>query len=390
MSPTLQVVMLAPFYPPSFSGAGLQAQRLGDLLHARGVAVTVLTASDTRAVRPQSRWERGLRVVRFPVPSRSRKRGLRLRLLSLGAQAGAWLATHSEWDLLHLHSFSYMAILPSWVAGWRGRPRLVKTTLLGADDLGSRSRGLAGQVLVASYRRCEGVVALSHELADGFRRDSSFRGRIFEIPNGVDTDRFRPASAGERAHLRSRFGLPGDVLVVVSCGMLDPRKGPVGLVNAVERLAPRRVCVALAGPDGEPQHRREVEAALRSLEPPVEGRLLGPLPPDDVPDLLRASDVFALPSLAEGLPNSVLEALACGLPCVATDIPGSRDALAFGGGRLVPVGDTGALACTLSQLADEPETRRRLGDEARRAALEHFALPRIADAYLDVYRELLG
>lgn len=376
--------MLAPYYPPAFSGAGLQAQRLGAMLAERGVTITVLTPAPPGKRIPSTSVETSLRVVRFPVPARGRRRDL-----ALGAQAAIWLATHSDWDLLHMHAFSYFSLFPSWLAGVRQRPRLAKTTLMGFDDLATKSRGPGGPLLGGSYRRCEAVVAISRALADDFRSDAGFRGRVFEIPNGVDIDLFHCAEPRERAALRARFELPPEHLLVVSAGMLDRRKNLMALVKAVAALAPRRICLALAGPDEDPAYRREIETALRTLAAPLEGRLLGALPVDDIPDLLRAADLFALPSRREGLPNSLLEALACGVPCVASDIPGSRDALAFGGGVLVPLEDREAWTTALARLADDPEGRLRLAREARRAAENHFALPRIADAYLELYRTLL-
>jgi glycosyltransferase involved in cell wall biosynthesis len=107
-------------------------------------------------------------------------------------------------------------------------------------------------------------------------------------------------------------------------------------------------------------------------------------------ELYRAADVFVLASRAEGLPNALLEAMASGLACVATDIPGSRDALAHGGGLLVAAEDRDALARAIDGLAGNAPERSRLGAQARRVIEERYALGRVAERYLELYAGLLG
>ncbi len=372
--------MLVPLFPPSYGGAGLQAERLAQALGARGVRVTVLTTraldSDAGA---RARTSFGA-VRRFRSPA-----ALRAIDAVLGASASAWLATHS-FDLLHVHTVGYFAVAPIWTARARGRPYLLKTSLLGGDDLAHVRRGRLGALLLSAYRRAAAVVALSEPIERELRGDPALRGRIARIPNGVDLERFAPAPEGERERLRAARGIDTETLVLITAGQLGARKGVIPLVEVVGRLRGPRLLV-LAGPEdraGEPALRR----ALAGLPPGLGVRRPGRLAPDDLADWLRAADVFVLNSRAEGLPNALLEAAASGLACVATDIPGSREVLAGEAGLLVPADDRDALARALGELHRDPELRVRLGRRARERAVREFSLERVAEAYLALYQQV--
>ncbi len=122
----------------------------------------------------------------------------------------------------------------------------------------------------------------------------------------------------------------------------------------------------------------------------AEVRLLGSLEPDRLAELHRGADIYAILSRAEGLPNALLEGMATGLACVATDIPGSADVLLDGGGLLVPLDDDALLARELDRLAGDPLERRRLGEEARKLTLDRYSFTRIAERYRAVYDQLLA
>jgi len=110
---------------------------------------------------------------------------------------------------------------------------------------------------------------------------------------------------------------------------------------------------------------------------------------EDMPAVLARVDIVCLPSYREGMPKALLEAMACGLPCVTTDAPGCRDCVADGdNGLLVPVRDVEALVQAIGRLLDDPPLRMRLGERGRQRAVEEFSSARVIDATLAVYREL--
>jgi glycosyltransferase involved in cell wall biosynthesis len=381
-----RVVVLCGTYPPAPGGGGVQAEYQVRALAALGVESIVLCRR--AGIRDAPRRERSarVRILRFSEPRFDRRH----RLL-FGLKAAWWLLIHSGWDILHIHGFVLPALAPVWVARLRRRPILVKTGLLGVDGAPEDVRlGLAGRLLANAYRQCDAIVALSDALEASFHSDGRFRARIFRIPNGVDIERFRPVDRERREAARAALGLPPGALIVASVGQLVPRKNVVALVRAAGRVDRRPICVALAGEESpDPGERAELERAIGQLPDGVEVRRLGQVPPSRLAQLLSAADLFALVSRAEGMPNSLLEAMASGLACVASDIPGSRDVLADGGGILVPLDDEDALVEALDALAANAEERARLGREARRVIEQSYSLERVARRYVEVYETLL-
>jgi glycosyltransferase involved in cell wall biosynthesis len=244
-------------------------------------------------------------------------------------------------------------------------------------------------VLFALYRRVDAIVAVSTELQRVIEQAPRVRARVYQLPNGVDTARFQRASATEKRTARERFQIPEDSFVVVTTGAITARKDPLCLIAAAAQMTARPLHVALAGPsDRDPRYNDELDRAIARLPERVVVCRPGVLSPADTATLLQAADVFTLTSRAEGFPNSVIEAMACGLPCIVTEIPGSRDALSEGGGYLIPVGAAKVLAEILDRLAREPSERIRLGADARRIAELRYSLGELARRYVTIYGEL--
>jgi glycosyltransferase involved in cell wall biosynthesis len=234
------------------------------------------------------------------------------------------------------------------------------------------------------------IVALSQALEDDLRANPRVRSRLIQIPNGVDTALFRPARGDERARARERFALPEDAFVIVTCGMLYRRKNVVALVHAAAAMRQRPLHVVMAGPPGpEADYLQELDEAVAALPEGVAVHRPGFLEADALAELHRAADAFVLMSRAEGLPNALLEAMASGLACVASDIPGSADVLAGGGGLRVPLDDDAGLAAVLDRLAADPPERARLGAQARLRAQSEYSFSSIAERYRQVYLDLL-
>jgi glycosyltransferase involved in cell wall biosynthesis len=382
----IRVAMLFPYFPPDYSGAGIQGERLARELVRSGVDVQVLCPLHPGAAVPKRESRDGLRIRRFSVPAKDIE-----RKFSLGIKAAAWLARHSDWDLLHIHSFGYFAVLPSTVARWRGRKVLVKTTLVGADDMPKPDGRPHHRLIVEAYRRVDAVVALSAELEAGFRADPNFRGDVTRVPNGVDCHVFESVTDDSRRAARERYGIDPQSFVVMTAGRLDYRKRVTDLIEAAARTDRRPLTVLVAGPDSPfPEDRRLLTAAVQGVPEGVEVKQLGSLSFDRLREAYRAADAFVLASSSEGMPNSVLEAMSTGLPCLATDIPGSRDILADAGGLLFPVGDVEALAREIDLLARDPGRAREMGIRARAVAVSTYSMERIGERYESLYRSLLG
>jgi glycosyltransferase involved in cell wall biosynthesis len=217
------------------------------------------------------------------------------------------------------------------------------------------------------------------------------------VSNGVDTSRYRPArDTAERSADRARFEL-GEHFTVLTIGGIEPRKGSLALLEGFARLrdlAPKLdPLLVVAGGATLFDYRHEVDrfhARVASLGLEESVRVLGSLPDGDIESLYRAADAFAFPSTKEGFGLAALEALASGLPVVATEIEEFATYLEHGrSALLVPVGDGDALGDALARLARSPETRARLRREGLNVAAE-YTWDRAATLHERVYRELLA
>jgi glycosyltransferase involved in cell wall biosynthesis len=197
--------------------------------------------------------------------------------------------------------------------------------------------------------------------------------RTVVIQNAVDVD------AAPRARN------DGDPPRIVTVGRLAWPKDPHTLVRALARVRVRPYSALIVG-DGPEQAGVEAEVRRLGLESAVQ--LCGPR--HDVPDLLARSDVFVLASRSEGGPISILEAMAAGLPVVASDVGGVGELVAEGTtGILVPPADPDALAAALDRLLADPELRRRLGAAGLERARERFDLNALRSAHLELYARAL-
>ena len=208
--------------------------------------------------------------------------------------------------------------------------------------------------------------------------------RLVVIPNGVDPARFDAATPVDRGSI----GVPEDAVLALYVGRLDPQKGLNDLFRAAGHVA--RNCPAwhlvLAG-DGP----LRAELVARSELAGLAGRVHWLGRRDDVPGLLRAADLLVLPSLWEGMPNVVLEAMAAGLPVVATQVEGTEDLVIPGQtGWLVPPNRSGPLADALLAAATDPDRRRAYGQAGRARVEAEFTPGRVVAAYERLWAGVLG
>jgi sugar transferase (PEP-CTERM/EpsH1 system associated) len=236
-----------------------------------------------------------------------------------------------------------------------------------------------------AYGMADAVFALTRELRDFHARQAwATPETIGVIYNGVDTERFAPKRES-RMTMRSELGLPENSFVIGSVGRLVPIKDHQTLLKAAAKLAETgmdvRVLLAGSGP--------EIENLRRQAAESVPGRVYLAGDSDRVPELLNAMDVFVLPSLGEGMSNTLLEAMACGLPALATNVGGNPEIIEDNiNGCLFAPGDVQWLAKQLKVLADDRNHARQLGLAARRRATETFSLSGMLENYRKFYLDL--
>lgn len=232
------------------------------------------------------------------------------------------------------------------------------------------------------------TVAVSRGVADdltgrwGYRAD-----RVVVIPNGVDGAVFRGADGAARARGRARLAVGEGATLVGSVGRLEEQKNFGALVRAAGALAGRfpGLHVAIAGEGSEAA---ALAAAAETCG--LAGRVRLPGRIDDVPDLLAALDVFVLPSLWEGMPLSLLEAMAMEVPVVATATPGAAEVLGGGepAGVLVAPGDDAALAEAIASLLADPARASAFGRAGAARVRERYDAARLFERLVAVYDEV--
>lgn len=232
-------------------------------------------------------------------------------------------------------------------------------------------------------------IALSRELSNYLTHAVGVSSQRVElICNGVDGERFRPATGAREALTGSPFNDPG-LCVIGTVGRLQAVKDQLRLVRVFARL-----WRSGAFPDlrlvlvGEGTMRGEIEREIREQGVAEAVWLAGERP--DVPEVMRSFDLFVLPSLAEGISNTVLEAMACGLPVLASAVGGNPELVEEGvSGSLVPPADDEALGAALARYAASPRLRQQQGRAGRERVEAHFSLAAMVSRYEALYvREL--
>ncbi len=384
------VLMVTGAYVPEMSGAGLQCRALVRALSDRvSFAVLTTTMDDSLSVEDEQDGVPVYRVLVNPASVRS-KLSAALRMIALVVRL------RKRFSILHLHGFSQKSVLLVILGLVTGKRIAIKMTSVGHDDPAAmRARGRIWQWC---YSRAHVLFGVSPRFQALHESSGLPRERFRLIPNGVDIQRFRPASPEARRALRGALGLPVEGPLVLFVGFFSREKCPDVLFDAWTR------CVAA----GDRSSVLVFVGATRSDYYEVEGRLAEDIreraarldlisrlyfveATTQIEDYQRAADLFVLPSVREGLPNALLEAMACGTACVATRLEGVTDQLLAGdSGVLVPPRDVAALESALTRLMADPEGATAIGTRARARIVQDFAMSNAASQYLAVYQELLA
>jgi glycosyltransferase involved in cell wall biosynthesis len=385
-----RVLMVTGAYDPEMSGAGLQCATLVHALrHAVDVQV-LTTTTDTTLARNDERD--GVPVHRVHVDPRSGWSKLRASLRVIGL----FPRIARDVSLVHLHGFSQKSVLILLLARLMGRPVAIKLTSFGDDDpMAMRRRG---RLTFWAFRQAAAYFAVSPRFRSSYAAAGLPASRLHEIPNGVDVQRFRPAIAGERAEARAALGMPADGRVTLCVGFFSDDKRPHVLFDAwlpIAQSDPHAVIVFIGATRSD---YFEVSKHLaRTIRERAEAAGFGDRvrfveQTRAIERYYRAADAYVLPSIREGLPNALLEAMATGLPCVATRIEGVTDGLVHDGvsGVLVPPDDACAIETALRRFGTDPDYAAALGAAARRTIEAHFGITQVADRYLHAYLGILG
>ena len=283
-----------------------------------------------------------------------------------------------------VHTWIYAADTYGRVAAHRARVPVVVTAEMAVDLWKGRSERLVDRFLAGWTDR---IVGNSQAVSDFYRDTIGIPAtKLAVIPSGIAND--EPPPDVDPAAVRRELGLPPDCPLALFVGRLAEQKGVADLLNALDILQQVRPDVrTLIVGDGPLRDRLEARARAYQLVEPPRVLFLGHR--NDVPRLLASSDLLVLPSLYEGMPNVVLEAMRFRKPVVATAAPGTTEVVVHNEtGLLVPLRKPPALARAIRQIVDDPDLAARLGAAGRVRVEAEFGVDRMIARFADLYESL--
>lgn len=379
----MKIALLSEKYTPDFGGLAISTERLARLLAAAGHAVRVfaptlnLPPSERRTL-PSS----GVDVTRF---------GARKRVDDTLAD---WFELVVEehrrdpFDILHAYFLPQAGFVAAYAGKYLGTPSVV--SIRGNDIERAAFDPAKFSHVMYALQHASAVTTNASTLA---RKAKAFVEReIFLIPNGIDTELFKPMERNET--LAEMLGLGGKTkeersAVIGFAGELREKKGLRALLSGYAQAAKSRPASLLIVGEVRDGEDKKFFDEFKSANSQLPITVTGPVPHEDMPAYYALMDVLVHPSLRDGMPNAALEAMACGLPVIATPVGGILDALEDGeNGVLVNVNDAAALAGKIVELLDDPQKRAGLGQRARETVVEKFGLEAELRANLRVYESL--
>lgn len=320
-------------------------------------------------------------------------RGIRYPLPDLGRLVGAIERTCEEWDpdIVVFGHLIYLTTLPLLLLQKKVRkPFIVTTDVLPGINwfFGDRFVDLVGYfysvVLGKRFLRAShGIQLLVSELNPYVENLGGDRSKTFLVNRGVDVGVFQPGRQTDL--IRQEFGLRADDILVLFVGRLDLVKGVPYLLEAIRRLVVEHshVKLLIVG-DGS------MQASYKVLAKGCEASIIFAGYRSDVPDLMRAADIFALPSLSEGAANVVMEASASGLAVVATDVGGIPEIIEEGvTGLLVKPKDPDGLYRALKRLVEDPRLAAEMGLQGRKRMVERYGWEVVCRQVDENYRKVI-
>jgi glycosyltransferase involved in cell wall biosynthesis len=375
---TPRVVLLTTFFRPVVGGVESNAERLARYLQANGFSVLVLTKRVTPDL-PDTEDLDGIRVQRIgPLGERNGRGKWRLT-----PSATAWLIGHrAEYDVVCCIDFRGIGLAALGARLLTGRPALFQ----------AQTPGVFRWPVTYAYRHADALACIGREIEREAIALGIPRSRVHFLPNAIDMDQFRLPRPGERDELRRALGVSPEQVLCVFLGRLSLEKGLMELMEAWRQVRNPQAFLIVAGPDMD-GHAWDVGPTARAfvIEHHLDAsvRFVGSL--RDPSRLLRAADIFIQPSHFEAQGLSAVEALASGLPVVASAVGGLLDFVKDGeNGALFPVKDAQALARSLQTLVDDAALRVRLAAAARPSVETEYDERLVFARFGSLVRELAG
>ncbi|MBI5823052.1 MAG: glycosyltransferase family 4 protein [Chloroflexi bacterium] len=388
----MKIALLSEKYTPDLGGLAISTGRLGDLLSSAGHDIRLFAPTPSTSLTTSSN---------LPPSEKQTLRPGRIHVTRFGAHKRVddtlvdWFeliaAEHKRepFDLIHAYFLPQAGFVAAYAGKYLNIPSVV--SIRGNDIERAAFDPSKFSHVMYALQNASAITTNASELA---KKAKAFIDReIHVIPNGIDTERFKPT--GKNLALAEALGLAEGKkkeersAVIGFVGELREKKGMATLLHACAQADKATPITLLVVGEIRPGDDRSVFGEFRSAHPDLQIIVTGHIPHKDLPAYYSLMDIFAHPSLRDGMPNAVLEAMACGKAVIAAPVGGVLDILEDGkNGIAVNVNDANMLSKIILELSGDPDKRELLGKNARDLVVKRFTLEKELEANLAVYRSL--
>jgi len=390
----MKIALISEKYTPDIGGLAISTGRLGEMLAAAGHDVRLFAPTSSTSLRASSHL--------LPTIKQTQRSG-GVHVTRFGAHKRVddtlvdWFELVVEehqrepFDLIHAYFLPMAGFVGTYAGKYLGIPSVV--SIRGNDIERAAFEPSKFSHVMYALQNASAVTTNASELE---KKAKAFIDRdIHIIPNGIDTERFKPME--NKLVLAEALGLVDEKkkkerkFVIGFVGELREKKGMATLLTGYAQIAKTMpVSLFIVGEVRDGEDKRYFEE-FKIANPQLPITITGHVPHKDLPAYYSLMDVFVHPSLRDGMPNAVLEAMACGVPVIATPVGGVLDVLKDGvNGFFVHVNDTEGLAQKMTEVLSQPEKVESVRRSAREAVLSQYTLEKELQANLEIYANLGG
>lgn len=375
--------MISPQFRPIVGGYERACERLSVALNDSGYNVAVFSEQRDKTWSPVDEIS-GVKIQRWWCIYKPRIHmitsliGLVILLIRYGRDFHVW----------HVHQYGAHATLAVIMGKILRRPVILKLTSTGAQGLSATLSNAPLSTLQRwAHKRVAACVAVSKESTTEAIAFGIPLHRVVTITNGIDIKQFCCKTTKERFEIKIKLGLDPLKKICIYIGRLSMEKNPLCIIEAwysiKSHLSEAWSLIFI----GDGPLRVDLQNKIRDLKLTHDVHTIGETP--SVSQWLAAADLFVLPSLNEGMANTLLEAMACGLPSIVTDVSGVDQLVRQPQtGLVVPINDTEALASALLTLHSDHEQRKKMGSRARKHMVANFSMDQISMHYQHLYERI--
>jgi len=387
-----KIIIITHRFYPIIGGAENQALLLAKYLVLRGNNVQVLTSRVNNS--PRYEMIDGISVIRFNKYNINRKNYLFILLFNIELLFYLCFKLYQFDKVLYFFGPDVFAI-SAFPLKWLGKKTMIRTATPSTNEIGGTYKNVKyykfrRYLLSAFYR----FIAITNTIKSNLLNEGIKPAQILKMNNGVDTSLFHPLYNEERICLRKQLNLSEEKIYFLFCGHFYKKKGLDFLINSLIELGKSRqfsdVELLILGGSQSIHKKDSFEEEIKNLISqhylPIKINFLGQI--YDREKYFQAADIFILPSQSEGMPNALLEAMACGLACIATNVGGVLDVIQHGkNGLIVEYGNINELGNAIYKLANDSCFRRDIGEKAQLLIKNKYRIDVVAMEYEAIFKQ---